>query len=350
MVENKPYASLPEPATAVSDAAVTAPVRRLLPAGAASGAAMVGGALLLLALILPAFMPWTKTPIIFATAFGIAALGISLLIRAGQVSFGHAMFAATSGYAVAFAARTWPGLDAVLLLLLGTGVGMLLGMIVGLFVVRYRAIFFGMLNLALSMVLFALLGKFFHITGGSDGMRLERSTFLGMQLDRGDFETALLVTAVALALLLALMVSRYMRSVAGQALSAIKTNETRLEFVGLSPYRTLWIGYVMSATLCGLSGALMAITQGLVTPEMAYWVRSGEFVFIAILGGVAHPVGAFLGAAIFEFVKLFAAAYLTGAWQMVLGIALIVMIFFAPQGLSGLLLKSGARHQEREAQ
>jgi ABC-type branched-subunit amino acid transport system permease subunit len=296
--------------------------------------------LVLLALALPMSMPWIKTPIIFAASFGIAALGISILIRAGQVSFGHAMFTAVAGYAVAFAARAWAGLDSALLLIFGAGLGALLGMAVGLFVVRYRGIFFGMLNLALSMVLFAVLGKFFHLTGGSDGMRVARSTFFGVQFDRAGFETALLVTAVVLAVALGVLVQRYLNSVAGQALGALKTNETRLEYVGLSASRVLWIGYVISAALCGLSGALFAITQGLVTPEMAYWVRSGEFVFVAILGGVAHPVGAFLGAAVFEFVKLFAAAYLTGAWQMVLGIALIVMIFFAPKGISGLLVTS----------
>jgi ABC-type branched-subunit amino acid transport system permease subunit len=304
--------------------------------------------LLLLALIAPLSMPWLKTPVIFATSFGIAALGISILIRAGQVSFGHAMFSAASGYAVAFAARAWAGLDSTVLLLFGAAFGAVLGMIVGVFVVRYRAIFFGMLNLALSMVLFAVLGKFFHLTGGSDGMRVARSSFFGFELNRSDFETALLVTVVVLALVLGLLVQRYLRSVAGQALIALKTNETRLEYVGLSSYRVLWIGYVVSAALCGLSGALFAITQGLVTPEMGYWVRSGEFVFIAILGGVGHPVGAFIGAGIFEFVKLFAAAHLTGAWQMVLGIALILMIFFAPKGISGLLLKTRAAKDEGE--
>lgn len=295
--------------------------------------------LVLLALLLPLALPWLKTPIIIATCFGIAALGVSILIRAGQMSFGHAMFSCAAGYTVAFAARQWTQLDSVVLLGIGTIFGALFGAIIGLFVVRYRGIFFGMLNLALSMVLFSVLGKFFNLTGGTDGLRLARSTFLGMRLERDGFETALLLTVVTLALMLGLLVQRFLGSVTGQALVAIKTNETRLEYVGLSAYRVLLTGYVLSAALCGLSGAMFAITQGLVTPEMGYWVHSAEIVFIAILGGVGHPVGAFLGAAIFVFVKLFAAAYLTGAWQMVLGIVLIVMVFFAPRGLSGLISK-----------
>lgn len=298
-------------------------------------------AVLLLAaatLLLPLVAPWMKTPLILGTAFGIAALGISILIVSGQISFGHALYVCLGGYAAAFALRRWTDLDSALLLVLGAVVGALAGAVIGSFVVRYRGIFFGMLNLALSMVLYAALVKFFELSGGSDGLRLDRSPFFGVTMERSAFETTLLVSSVVLALLLGWLVQRYLRSPAGQALAAIKTNETRLEYVGISAYRTLWIGYVISAMLCGLSGAIFAIAQGLVTPEMGYWVRSGEIVFIAILGGVGHPVGAFIGAAIFEFVKLFAAAYLTGAWQMVLGIVLIAMVFLAPRGVSALLV------------
>jgi len=293
--------------------------------------------LALVALLLPVALPWIKTPLILGTAFGIAALGISILIISGQISFGHAMFVCAGGYAVAFVSRQWTHMDSAWLLVVGAVTGVVLGVVVGSFVVRYRAIFFGMLNLALSMVLFAALGKFFNVTGGTDGLRLERAPFFGMNLERDAFESVLLVVGVALALLSGWLVQRYLRSVAGQALAAIKTNETRLEYVGISAYQTLWIGYIISATLCGLSGAIFAIAQGLVTPEMGYWVRSGEIVFVAILGGVGHPVGAFIGAGIFEFVKLFAAAYLTGAWQMVLGFVLIAMVFLAPHGISAML-------------
>ncbi|WP_016835835.1 branched-chain amino acid ABC transporter permease [Herbaspirillum lusitanum] len=302
--------------------------------------------LLLLALLLPLVLPWLKTPIIFATCAGLAALGISILVRSGQVSFGHAIFACAAGYAVAFAAKRWTHLDSIALLAVGTLFGGLLGAVIGSFVVRYRGIFFGMLNLALSMVLYSILGKFFELTGGTDGIRIARPTFFGFVLERDMFESAILVTAVVLSLLLGMLVQRYLRSVAGQALAAIKTNETRLEYVGLSTYQVLLIGYVISAALCGLSGALFAITQGLVTPEMGYWVRSGEYVFVAILGGIGHPVGAFVGAAIFEFVKLFSAAFLTGAWQMVLGVVLITMVFLAPAGLSALLVKKRALNVE----
>lgn len=281
-------------------------------------------------------LPWLKTPILLALANGLAVTGVIVLLRAGQVSFGHAMFASLAGYAVAFMGRAWH-LDALLLIALGTAAAALAGALIGLFMVRYRAIFFGMLNLAFSMVLFSVLGKFGAVTGGTDGLRFDRPSFGFVHLEREGFETALLVLALVLALGVGILVHRYFGSVNGQALAAIKTNETRLEYLGISAKRVFWGGYVLSAALCGLGGSVFALTQGLVTPEMGYWVRSGEIVFIAILGGSGHAVGAFVGAFVFEFVKLYAAALLTGAWQLVLGLVLIVMVFAAPAGLFGLV-------------
>ena len=287
--------------------------------------------------------PWLKTPVLLALANGLAVSGVIVLIRAGQVSFGNAMFACLAGYCAAFIARAWH-LDALLLIALSCAFAALAGAVIGVFIVRYRGIFFGMLNLALSMVLFSVLGKFGGLTGGTDGLRFDRPTLGFVHLERESFETALLVLAMALAIGAGWLVQRYFASVSGQALAAIKTNETRLEYLGISAKRVFWGGYVLSATLCGLGGSLFALTQGLVTPEMGYWVRSGELVFIAILGGSGHALGAFIGAFVFEFMKLYAAALLTGAWQLVMGLILIAMVFMAPKGVFGMIerhLRSG---------
>lgn len=289
--------------------------------------------------------PWLKTPVLLALANGLAVAGVIVLIRAGQVSFGNAMFACMAGYAAAFMARAWQ-LDALLLIALSCALAALAGAVIGLFIVRYRGIFFGMLNLALSMVLFSVLGKFGAVTGGTDGLHFDRPTLGFIHFEREGFETALLVLALGLAIGAGWLVQRYFASVSGQALAAIKTNETRLEYLGISARRVFWGGYVLAATLCGLGGSLFALTQGLVTPEMGYWVRSGELVFIAILGGSGHALGAFIGAFVFEFMKLYAAALLTGAWQLVMGLVLLVMVFMAPRGLFGMMaryLQSGSK-------
>ncbi len=302
----------------------------------------------LLCLILGLTFPWSKTPIIVGLCFGIATLGVAAMVRAGQVSFGHAMYACIAGYTVAFLARAWPQLDGLLLILAGVGASLIAGAIIGVFVVRYRGIFFGMLNLAISMVLFSVIGKFYTLTGGTDGLRINRPTLLGVEFERAGFETVLLVGTLVAAIALGTLVQRYFQSASGEALAGIKTNETRLEYLGLSARRVLWNGYLFSAGLVGLSGALFAMVQGLVTPDMGSWLRSGEFVFIAILGGSGHAIGAFLGASVFELVKLFAAAYMTGVWQMLLGITLIFVILVAPEGIIGLLMKKSALGTRRE--
>ena len=300
----------------------------------------IGGAAALLAACLA--LPWLKTPVLLALSFGIATAGVMVLIRAGQVSFGHAMYMCLAGYGAAFAARAFK-LDALLLIAGGTLAAALAGALIGLFMVRYRGIFFGMLNLAFSMVLFAVLGKFGAVTGGTDGLRFDRPSFGFATLEREGFELALLLLALVLSLATGFLVQRYFASVPGQALAAIKTNETRLEYLGISAKRIFWGGYVLSAALCGLGGSIFALAQGLVTPEMGFWVRSGEIVFIAILGGTGHVFGAFIGAFVFEFVKLYAAALLTGAWQLVLGLVLIVMVFLAPGGIHGLVQRRLAK-------
>src|SRR5690606_3956159 len=174
-----------------------------------------------LALAIGYAVPWTITPIVIGLTYAIAALGVSVMMRAGQVSFGHAMYACISAYNVAFLARAYPSMDAITLIFAGVLASVVASLLIGVFVVRYRGIFFGMLNLALSMVLFALLGKLYHITGGTDGLRIERPTILGMTLERQSYEFVLLAIAVGLALLLAWWVQRYFRSGNGEALSAI---------------------------------------------------------------------------------------------------------------------------------
>ncbi|MGB6104556.1 MAG: branched-chain amino acid ABC transporter permease [Pusillimonas sp.] len=292
-----------------------------------------------LALFIGYSLPWTITPIIIGMTYAIAALGVSVMMRAGQVSFGHAMYACISAYTVAFLARAYPGLDAAVLILAGVLAAVVSSAIIGVFVVRYRGIFFGMLNLALSMVLFALLGKLYHITGGTDGLRISRPAIMGLVLERGPYEFVLLAVTIVIALALAWWVQRYFRSGNGEALAAIKTNETRLEYLGFSAYSVMWRGYLLSAVVVGFSGSLLALIQGLVTPEIGLWLRSGEYVFIAILGGAGHAIGAFLGALVFEAVKLASTAYFPGLWQFILGLTLIIVIFLFPTGFVGQLSK-----------
>jgi ABC-type branched-subunit amino acid transport system permease subunit len=290
----------------------------------------------LVAAIAPLFVSSWATLFALILAKSIVVLGIILLLQAGQVSFGHAMFFTTGAYAAAFWGKYVGGGDILLYLVLGAVSSTIFGLIVGLFVVRYREIFFGMLNLAFSMVLWSLLEKMFHYTNGADGIRVARPGLLGFVFTPETFQYVILYVSLLIAIAAFLGVQRYLDSPLGHMLRAIKSNETRLEYLGTSARRVLLVGYVISAFLGGVGGSLVAIIQQIATPEFGYWTKSGEFVFIAILGGGAHAFGAFAGAAMFELVRFYAAAKLADAWQLILGAVLIVIILYAPNGLIGL--------------
>lgn len=293
--------------------------------------ALAGAALLI---ALAAGAPWLKFVFTIALAKGLAVTGILLLLRAGQVSFGHALYVAVGAYTVAFVR---PHLGELLLLLpIAAAAGTAVGLAIGLFITRYRDIFFGMLNLAFSMVFHSLLEKLYPITKGTDGIRVERPTVAGLVLERVTYEWVMLAGGVAVALALGWLAARFLLSPLGQALPAIKTRETRLEFAGISAKRVLLVAYVISAALAGLGGGIIACTTLHVTPLLSYWTHSGELVFIAILGGGGSVLGPHLGAVVYELVRVYAAAAFPDGWQMILGAVLLLIILFAARGLWGI--------------
>lgn len=306
--------------------------------------------LLLILAVIPTFDPSSQVLLTLALAKALAVLGVIVLLQAGQVSFGHALYFAISAYTAAFVGKAMGGGEILVTVVLGTVAAAAVSVVVGIFVVRYRHIFFGMLNLAVSMIFFSFLEKFYYVTGGSDGLSVARPTVLGFTLERGPFETVLFYGTLAVCLGATILTYRFLNSPIGQLFRAIKTNEIRLEYLGVSPKRILLVGYVVSAALCGLGGALMATAQGIVTPEYAWWIRSGEFVFIAILGGAGSVSGAIIGSLIYETVKAYAAAFAADIWQLVLGLVLLGVILFAPTGVAGLYRKLFERSPQDEDQ
>ncbi len=300
---------------------------RLLPPAVVLVAALVAAAV---------FLPWLKFVLTIAMAKALAVLGILLLLRAGQVSFGHALYVVLAAYTVAFAARNGALADIFVLLPMGIGMSAALGLLVGLFVARYRDIFFGMLNLAFSMVFYSLLEKVYSITHGTDGIRVAQPTLAGITLAREPYEWTIFGLALGLAFGAAFLCHRYLLSPAGQALAGIKTRETRLEFAGLSARRVLLLAYVLSAALAGAGGTIIACATRHVTPLLGYWTASGELVFIAILGGAGSVLGPLLGAVAFELVRVYASAAFANTWQMILGAVLLGIILFAARGLWGM--------------
>lgn len=297
--------------------------------------------------LLPLWVPWLNFVFVLALATGFAALGVALLLRAGLISLGHAGFYALGAYVTAFVSRAGGMGDIIILLLASAVMSAAAGGVIGLFMVRYRAIFFAMLNLAVSMVFFTLLSKLYALTGGTDGVRVQAPSVFGFAMERASLESALLYGGFLLFCIVAYVIHRYLLSPMGQALSAVHTNEVRLEYLGVSVSRVLLAAYALSGGLAGLGGAIAAIAIGHVVPEMAYWTISGQLVLVAVLGGIGGAVGPFIGAVFLEVVRAFATGYFADAWNLVIGVALLGVIFFLPAGLYGLMTTFRPREERR---
>lgn len=284
---------------------------------------------------LPLAAPWLQFVLTVAIAKGFAALGVAILLRAGLISIGHAMFFAMGAYGIGFAMRAGIS-DFAALIVLSVLLAAAFGVLVGAFMVRYRAIFFAMLNLAVSMVFYALLSKLYGVTGGTDGMPVPVPTVFGLQLSEVAFKNVLFYLSLALMVLVGLAVHRYLDSPLGHALSAVHTNEVRLEYLGIPVWAVILVAYVISAALAGLGGALASFAIGRVVPDFAFWTASGHLVLVAVLGGIGGVAGAFIGALFLELLHTVAVT-VTDAWNLLVGAALILVIMFMPQGLYGLL-------------
>ncbi|MCC8959387.1 branched-chain amino acid ABC transporter permease [Bradyrhizobium sp. Pear77] len=285
--------------------------------------------------------PWLQFVLTLAIAKGFAALGVAVLLRAGLISIGHAMFFAASAYGAAFLARAGIN-DLGLLLILSVLVSALIGAIAGSFLVRYRAIFFAMLNLAVSMVFYALCAKLYGVTGGTDGLPVPIPAVFGIVFAEPVFKSILFYLSLTLMVLVGLAVHRYLDSPLGHALSAVHSNEIRLEYLGIPVWAVLLIAYTISAALAGLGGSIAGFAIGRVVPDFAFWTASGHLVLIAVLGGIGGVPGAFIGALFLELLHS-AAVTVTDAWNMFVGITLIVVIMFMPQGIYGLFERKEAQ-------
>jgi branched-chain amino acid transport system permease protein len=221
------------------------------------------------------------------------------------------------------------------MLLAGAVAAGLTAALLGLLLANYREIFFAMLSLAFSMILYGLLVKSAAL-GSTDGFNLHARTFFGIALASGMERRVFLLAGSVCAIAAALLVHRLLGGHWGRLATAVRDNELRVAYLGASPYLVVYVNYQIAGALAGLGGALAALAVGHVDPETAYWTTSGEFVFIAILGGTQSIAAPFIAAAIFEALRTVASQYAPNVWQMSLGLGMLAIIMFLPAGLWSL--------------
>jgi ABC-type branched-subunit amino acid transport system permease subunit len=300
-------------------------------------AQLAGGLMFLLTAAAAPLLPdWVVSLSTIAFANALVVLGLVVLWRAGLVSFGQALYYCVGAYAVALTAR-WTGFtDAFALVLVGGVAAGLVAVLIGFLLARYREIFFAMLSLALSMILYGVLVKTESL-GSTDGFSVVTPTFFGYAPHRDALGLSLYWLTLGVDAVAAVLIAGYFRSVAGSLAAPIRDNEIRVEFLGVSVTGIIHTKVVIAGILGGLGGALAAMSIGHVDPNMAYWTTSGGFVFVTILAGAGSVAAAFVGSLAFEALRSFAFDVMPQLWQMTLGSVLLLTILFLPDGLGSLL-------------
>lgn len=290
-------------------------------------------------IIVGLFIPnWLVFVITKAIAYGLVALGIVTLMRGGLVSFGQGFVFAIGGYTAGLLGTQAGLTDAVLLLFISFLFTGFVGLIFGPLLARYRDIFFAMLSLAFSMVLYGVLIKIDAI-GGSDGFVFPESTYFGILPSSDYADYTLYVVSIILTGIISVLLRYYYNSTPGLIALAVRENELRVEYLGASAFRVTVLNFTIAAGLGGMGGALNGIALGHIDPEFSYWTTSGEFVFISILAGYLSVPAVFLAALLLELVRSFSGRYFPDTWQLILGIFLILSIIYIPTGIGSFFKK-----------
>ncbi len=285
-------------------------------------------------------LPFWNDVVMRIMLLGMAAMGLNLVLGyGGMVSFGHAAFIGIGAYCVGIG-QFYGLMNGWAHILLSITVCASLGLVIGYLALRTTGIYFIMITLAFAQMLFFLFVSLEQF-GGDDGMSIDRAKFLLIDL----YEPLRLYFLIwAMLALVALLLMFVVRSRFGVTLRAIKSNESRVEAMGLVPLHFKITGYVISAVICGLAGTLFASWQEYVSPDIMHWTRSGELMIIIILGGLGTLAGPLLGAIVFLLLEEFlpvmlgalAPAYAEN-WMVLFGPLLIMVVLFGRGGLVGLI-------------
>ncbi|NCF48751.1 MAG: branched-chain amino acid ABC transporter permease [Bacteroidetes bacterium] len=281
---------------------------------------------------------------------GMAAMGLNLVLGfGGMISFGHAAFIGIGAYCAGIG--QYYGLDnGWVQILLAVAVCGGLGVIIGFLALRTSGIYFIMITLAFAQMLY-----FFFVGleqfGGDDGMIMDRSEFVVIDL----YEPLRLYYLIfAVLTVVCIILALFIRSRFGVILQAIKSNESRVEAMGLAPLHFKITAYVISAMICGVSGVLFASWQEFVSPDIMHWTRSGELMIIIILGGLTYLAGPLLGAVAFLLLEEFLPEILHAVfpsiaenWMVVFGPILIAVVLFGQGGLMGVVSRRFAGIMKR---
>ena len=266
--------------------------------------------------------------------YALIASSLNLIVGfGGMVCFGHAAFLGAGAYVVAIlmhhgidsAYLAWPA--AVI-------VAAVVALIIGVISLRTRGVYFIMITLAFAQMVYYLFVSL-KAYGGDDGLPLPVRSVVGFDLDLKS-DTTFYYVALAFFVVVFYGLARLVNARFGRVLQGIRENEMRMEAAGFPVFRYKLIAFVLAGAIAGLGGVLLVNLTGLASPNLLHWTQSGMLLIMVILGGVGFLYGGFLGAAAVLLLEEVIAAY-TIHWQLGVGLVLLAVVLYAPNGLSTLL-------------
>jgi branched-chain amino acid transport system permease protein len=307
----------------------------------------------ILILMLPFFVSqYLNYLMLTSFAYAIMVLGLNLLFGyTGLLSFGHAFFVALGAYTAAFCIGKLSIPYMEVILVFAVIIASLLAALIGFICVRYIKIYFAMLTLAFGMLFHSFLMKFYHLTGGDEGMRVLRPYLLGFDLSeipKMKFLTgSYYFYCFFILALLTFVMWKIVSSPFGLCLKAVRDNPEKARYLGVNVKRYRWYSFIISGAYAAIGGALLAPAIGQVDPGLAYWPHSAILVFMTLLGGFANFSGPLIGVLVYIFLQDRVMS-LTAYWRLIFGALLAFIVIAAPGGIVGSISSLAQRGEQSE--
>jgi branched-chain amino acid transport system permease protein len=275
---------------------------------------------------------------------GLAAMALNFLLGfTGVLSFGHAAYFGLGSYGAAMAIKYFAPSTA-LAILVGVVVGTLAAAVIGALIVKLRGVYFAMVTIAFGQVFYFVAFRWNSVTGGDDGLTGWHRQPLQLGLgsvdilgnDKAFYYLVLLLFAASVAIMAVLL-----RSPLGRTLIAIRENERRARFLGIPVEQHIWLAFVISCLFASMAGTLYALLSNFTDPRSLHWTLSGNFVIMAVLGGMRSFWGPLIGAAVFVVLQDYVSSH-TQNWMSVIGLFFVLVVTFFPRGVLGIVKRKVA--------
>ena len=275
--------------------------------------------------------------------WAIAAISLNLILGyGGMISFGHSLYLGIGAYAVGIC--SYYGVDSIYVQVpIALGVATIISFLFGGISLRTRGVYFIMITMALTQMIYYL-SISVEEYGSDDGLIIYTRSEFGTDLINMDnpihrYYLIFLVMIGCLYLTHRLINSRF-----GYVIRGAKSNETRMEVIGYSTLRYKLVCFMIAGIMCTVAGVLSANVEKFVSPDVMHWTRSGELIFMVVLGGMASILGPLTGAMVFWLISEVLARF-TEHWHIIFGPFLILVVLLSPRGIDGLLNRGSVKRE-----